>query len=300
MLLLDGGRVGVIQGFPGKVTVINPDDTPGGEIHIGGQPEEGGFNFLRQLFRCGDRLVGSRGRSSFDMETAKSVSTSSLAVMDLEGNDQVLLLEHTRERDLQRHVFDEAADFSELNTWTAGGSGTVYTAPVREAYTINVRNLEGDLVRVLTREFAPRKRSSEDKEEMTSGMVIVMDGVRQEIENKALDHDPAIMGLDVAADGRLFVRTCFDQEVLLEDGVAGRFDVISPSGEFLERLTLTVPGFDGDRDRLVFMDGESFLVIRNFDQAQEAMFAAFGDGEDDEEDSLEDAEPLEVVYYTMP
>jgi hypothetical protein len=105
----------------------------------------------------------------------------------------------------------------------------------------------------------------------------------------------------VASDGHLFVRTCYDQEDKLPEGVAGRFDVISPAGEFIEQLTLTVPDFKGDRDRLVFMDGQHFLVIRSFDQAQQAMFAGFEDDEEEEEeDDFDDAEPLEVVFYRVP
>ena len=96
LLLLADDKVGVIQGFPGKVTVINPDDTPGGEIHIGGSPEDGGFNFVRELTKCGDHLVGVRGRATFDMETAKSIAVNTLAIMDLEGNDQAVIVEHTQ------------------------------------------------------------------------------------------------------------------------------------------------------------------------------------------------------------
>jgi hypothetical protein len=299
LFLLDDGKIGVIQGFPGKVTVINPDDTPGGEIHIGGAPEEGGFNFVRKLARCGDNLVGVRGRNTFDMESGKSVATNTLAVMDMEGNDIAVVVEHTQEADLQRRVFDEKAEFSELDEWAIGPDGVLYTAPVRDDYTINARGLDGELVRVMTREFKPRHRDSEDKEELTDGMIIIINGVRQEIENKALDNDPAIMGLQVAGDGRLFVGTCYDQDKLLEVGTAGRYDIISPAGEFVEQMTLAVPGFDGDKDRLVFMDGVNFLVIRNFDQAQKAMMAGFGD-DDEEDEDLGDAEPLEVVYYRMP
>ena len=73
---------------------------------------------------------------------------------------------------------------------------------------------------------------------------------------------PGVNPITMSDDGRLFVLTCFDQEKLLETGTAGRFDVISPTGEFVEQLTLTVPGFDGDKDALIFLDGESFVVIR--------------------------------------
>jgi len=300
LLLFDEGQVGVIQGFPGKVTLINSDDTPGGEIHIGGTPEEGGFNFVRELSRCGSHLIGQRGRATFDMETAKSISTSTLAVMDLEGHDTAVIVEHSQESDMQRRVFDERAQFSELDVWAAGGEGALYTAPVRDEYVINQRNFDGELVRVMSRDFKPRHRNEEDKKELTDGMVIIMNGVRQEIESKALDNDPAVVGMDVASDGRLFVRNCFDEEDLLETGTAGRFDIIDSAGEFVEQLTLTVPDFKGDRDRLIFLDGVNFLIIRNFDQAQQAMFAGFGDGEEEEEDDLEDAEPLEVVFYRMP
>ena len=299
MLMLDDGQIGVIQGFPGKVTILNPDDTPGGEIHIGGSAEEGGFNFVRSLTRCDNHLVGTRGRATFDMESGKSVSTSTLAIMDMDGKDQVVVVEHTQESDMQRRVFDEAAEFSELDEWAIGPDGLLYTTPVRDEYIINVRNLQGELLRVMTREFKPRKRNQEDKDELTNGMVIIMNGVRQEIENKALDNDPPIMGLNVARDGRLYVRNCYDQDDLLELGVAGRFDVISPDGKFVEQLTVAVPDFDGKKDRLVFLDGETYVVIRNFDQAQQAMMAGFGD-DGEEDDSLDDAEPLEVVVCRVP
>ena len=122
LVLLADDKVGVIQGFPGKVTVLNPDDTPGGEIHIGGNPEDGGFNFVRVLVRCGDHLVGQRGRATFDMETAKSVSVGTLSIMDLEGRDQAVIADHSQEKDMKSRVLDEKAQFSDMDTWAAGGA----------------------------------------------------------------------------------------------------------------------------------------------------------------------------------
>jgi hypothetical protein len=113
-----------------------------------------------------------------------------------------------------------------------------------------------------------------------------------------IDRNPR-MPAPVAANGRLFVTTCYDQRKLLEGGVAGRWDVVSPDGEYIERLAVTVPDVDGTQDALFFMDGQGFLLIRNFDQATESMTAGFGgDGEASEDDG--DSEPLEVVYYRMP
>jgi hypothetical protein len=301
LFLMDQGRVGVIQGFPGRVTILNADDTPGGTIEIGGSAEEGGFNFVRALVKCGDHLVGAHGRAAFDMEKGKSVSTNTLSVMDMEGAQQVEICSHEQENDFQRRVFDEAAQFSELDTWSAWPGGLIYTAPVRDEYLIRVRDLDGSVVREMRRDFELRARDEEDKQELTDGMVIVMNGRRMEIESKALDTDPAIEAFEVAADGRLFVRTCWDARKLLADGVASRYDVISPEGEFIEQVSYIVPEFDNRDDRLVFMDGEHFLLIRNFDQAQDAMGAGFGGDEDeDAEEDLEEAEPIEVVLYRLP
>lgn len=305
LFLMDEGKVGVIQGFPGRVTIINPDDTPGGTIDIGGSAEEGGFNFVRELTKCGDHLVGAHGRATFDMEKGKSLSTNTLSVMDLEGVSQVDICSHSQENDFQRRVFDEAAQFSELDTWGAGADGTIYTAPERENYTIRVRGIDGEIIREMTREFEPRVREQADKDELTDGMVIVMNGRRMEIESKALDTDPAIDEFEVASDGRLFVSTCWDQRRLLSGGVASRYDVISHEGKFLEQVSYLVPEFDGRNDRLVFMDGTHFLLIRNFDQAQENMTAGFGGdaegaGDEEEEEDYEEAEPLEVVLYRIP
>jgi len=299
LLLLDDGKIGVVQGFPGKVTVINPDDTPGGEIHIGEAPEDGGFNLVQELTKCGSNLVGVRSRATFDMESGKSIATNILAVMDMEGNDTAIIVEHTQENDLHRRVFDEKALFSEMDEWAIGPDGILYTTPVRDEYVINARGLDGEMMRTMTREFKPRHRDEEDKPEPAGGMVIIVSGSQQEMESKFLDNDPAIMGLHVTDDGRLFVRTCFDQDKLLGIGTAGRFDVISPDGKFIEQMTLSVPDFDGEKDRLVFMDGTNFLVIRSFEQAQQAMMAGFGSEEEKDED-LDDAEPLEVVLYRMP
>ena len=66
---------------------------------------------MRELTRCGDHLVGARGRATFDMETGKSVTTSTLAIMDLEGKDQVVVVEHTQENDMAAAGFRRGRRF---------------------------------------------------------------------------------------------------------------------------------------------------------------------------------------------
>jgi hypothetical protein len=291
--------IGVVQGFPGKVTYLAADGTPEGEAGIGGDASEGGFHFMRELYRAGDRLVGASGRGSFDMEKGTSRTNSAISVMDMQGNILASFAEHTDERDFQKFVFDEAKDWAEYEAWCVSPEDLVYSAAERDRYRINVRDFAGDLVRVYERPFEVRRREKQDKDDVGSGMVIVINGRRQEPEVHALDTDPAIAFLNSAADGRIFVTTCWDVRDRLDAGTAGRFDVISPADGFVERLTLTFPGFDPTQDRLAWLDGTHFLVIRNFDAAQDAMDAG-GDDDGDAEVDFADAEPLEVILVRIP
>jgi hypothetical protein len=118
------------------------------------------------------------------------------------------------------------------------------------------------------------------------------------MEKRPLDTDPAIVALEYARDGRLFATTCHHANGQLGADVAGRFDVISPEGEYLQELTLTFAGFDPEQDVLVFLDGTSFLILCNYEDAQKAINAAFLPEE--ERDDLNDAEPLEVIFVTLP
>jgi len=300
MLLLEDGAIGLIQGFPGRIIGINADGSPAGDITLGGGAEEGGFSFIRECVRIGDHFVANTGRMVFDMNTGKSDRTATLGVYDLQGTQTATIAEHTQEDDLNRQVFDEAADFSELNEWAAGPDGTVYTTPAHEEYVLTARDLQGTVRRTLRRPFTARKRTQAEKDELTNGINIVMNGQRMEVDNKSLDVDRAIRDLAVASDGRLFVTNCYQYRAHLPVGTAGRFDVISPQGEFVEELTLMVPDFDGGQDVLFFLDGKHFMVIKNYDSANDAMDAGFGDEGREEQEEAVDVEPLAVIFLVMP
>lgn len=296
MVLLDEGGVGVIQGFPGRIIGLHADGTPAGNTTLGGDPGEGGFGFLRECLRSGDLYVANTGRMVFDMGTGQADLTSTLAVYDLKGTQQAVVAEHSRASDLNRQVFDEAAEFSELIEWAVGPDGLVYTTPLHEAYRLTVRNLRGETLRTLQRPFTPRTRTRADKDELTNGINIVVNGQRQQVQNKALDMDPAIRDVAVAGDGRVFVTNCYENRTLLPRGMAGRYDVISPTGALLEELTLLVPGFNGKQDALLFLDGTHFVAVRNFDSANATMDAQ----PDADADETGVAEPLEVIFLAMP
>ena len=290
------GSLGVVQGFPGRLIGIGTDGIPTSDITLGGSAEEGGFSFLRACAVAGDGFVASTGRMAFDMATAKARTNSTLGYYDHQGALIAAIVEHSKESDLSHSVYDEAAEFSELDTWAVGPGGLLYTVPARDAYAVNVRNLQGELVATYERPFTPRPRTRAEKDKMASDINIVVNGQKQEVQNKALDTDPPIRELSTAADGRLFVTNCYGYRAHLPLGTAGRYDVISPSGEFLEELTLLVPDFDGKQDVLFFLDGTSFLVIKNFDSANDVM----ENQDETEKEAATGVEPLSVIFLSLP
>ena len=293
--------IGVVQGFPGKVIYLSDDGTPAGEARIGGEASEGGFRFVRQMYCTSGMLVGATGRGAFDMEKGTSTTTSSIAVMDMQGAISASFAEHVQEQNFQKFEFDEAANWAEYSAWCAGSRGLVFSAAARDRWAINVRDLAGNLVRTYERPFSVRERTAEDKAEVGSDMRIVMNGRRVVPEIKALDTDDAIRALNAAVDGRLFVTSCWDVRARLEPGTAARYDVIAPDGKLVEQLTLTFAGFDPELDGLVWLDGTRFLVIRNLEAVQAAMDAGDdGAAPADADADLGDVEPLEVVLVRIP
>ncbi len=298
----DDQTLGVVQGFPGKVTLLNLDGTPAGTITIGGEASEGGFNFVRKAMFADGKLVVQKGRGSFDQKTSKSHMTTTLSILNSEGHELVQIASRDQENDFAHRVFDEAKEFSEMNQWTLSPQGIIFTTPEREAYVIASYNLDGQLQHTLRRPFTTRKRKDDDKEKIASGVTMIMNGRRMEVETHVLDTDPAIIGLNVAADGRLFVTNSFAKSTELPDGIGARYDVISPTGEFLEELSLLIPDFNGENDDITFLDGTHFLHLRNIKSARDAARMGFGGGDqkDEDEEDLGDVEPLEIVMYTLP
>lgn len=292
-----GDRVGMVQSFPGKVIYVDRDGLPAGGFTLGGE-EAGGHYSIRDLRSTGAVLVGHTDRSSIDFDADQARTRAALSVLDFNGAFGTELVSHEVSRGIMTIALDEAAEWAEFATWAVGPGGVVATAAERDDWAINERSLDGNILRTLRRPHKVRKRTAEEKEEAVSRIHIAVATGRSTMEKKALDADPAIVDLQYAGDGRLYVTTCHNAAGLLDKGVAGRFDVIAPEGKFLEELTVTFAGHDPEQDVLIFLDGTRFLVLRNFKDAEKAMRAAILPEEEREDPG--DAEPLEVVLVKMP
>jgi hypothetical protein len=293
-----GDRVGLVQGYPGKVVFLDHAGVPAGGFKLGDEAEQGGFYAIRDLRCTGTGLVGHTDRSSDDFDADRSSTRSTLSVLDLDGVFTAELASHEVARGIRNIVLDEEASWAEFNSWAVSPRGVVATVAERKAWAVNERSLDGVLRRVLRRTCRPCKRTSEEKEEAVSRIRLSTVVAGATIEKRPLDTDPAIVDLQYAADGRLFVTTCQNAPERLAEGVAGRFDIVTPEGEFLEELTLTFAEHDPGQDVLIFLDGTRFLILRNYVDAEKAIYAALLPEEDGED--LSDAEPFEVVLARVP
>ena len=296
LVLLPDDAVGVVHGFPGRIIGIDTHGDPAGNVTFGGGAEQGGFVILRRCIRVGDRYVADAGRMVFDQENGDMDRTMSLAVYDLAGNETALIAAKSARSNFNDPVYDERAEFSGFAAWAAAPDGRVYTAPERDAWVIRVCGPDGAELATWRRPFTPRRRTAAEKDDVGSGFNVRANGRDLEVDNRILDTDPAIMNLTAGPDGRLYVTDAHDTRAHLPAGTAARYDVLAPDGALVEELTLTFPGFDGTRDALLFLDGEHFVVIRNFEGATAAMERA--PGEESAEDGQE-AAPLEVVGVKM-
>ena len=295
IFLNNPNQIGVSQGFPGKIVLLNLDGTPGGSIKPGSNAEAGGFAYVGEAFKRNGHLVVNHGSGAFDMESGKIRSTTMLSKLDIEGIESSRFAEHIQERDMSKQVYDEKANTSELDTWALGNEH-VFTVPYRDRYFINVKNMDGSLARTISRPFQPRQRSSEDKNELISGFQVVINGQKMEVEEHILNFDPALSNMRVGQGGRLYVTNCFQNSNLLPAGEAARFDIISKDGKLVEELILKVEGFNPKQDRLAFLDGIHFLWVRNFKSASEAMNSSLAGADSSSEDYLEEVEPLEIIF----
>lgn len=291
LFLLPGGRVGVITGFPGEVVTLEADGDPGPTISPG-DVTEGGFRILFDVASAGDRLYFCGARMGRTDEGMKE--TRYLSINEADGTETTVLMEKVRTRDFSRPTFDEPEEYFVQGRWDAAPDGRVYAAAERDAYAVNVYSPDGVLERVFTRAYTPYSRTQEEKDAVGSDMMIVVNGERLEMERTVLDTAPCIEGLRVDDDGLIWITNGHADK---HDGVFRQYDVFSPEGVFLRQVNVVCPGDNLD-DGLLPLGGGRFLRIKGMRSARDAANAGFGHEGDAEAGTDDDAEPLELLFYT--
>ncbi len=293
MLLLPDGSLGITQTFPGKIIKVDRDGEPAGEIPLGaGGEEKGGmFALFNALARGGSLVVAGEKMGS---DPAVFSRTRFLATILPDGTEQVRLLTDVMTQNSADFVWDEERDyFVHLGGLALGPDGLIYAAPERNQYLINVYQPDGELVRVIEREFKQQKRSEEEIRMINDTRRMMRNG--QDVPKHIGSHAPCISRLWVDSDNRLWVlhsRSGTDQP----DGILQTYDVFDKQGLLVRQLSFACPG-DAKEDRLFPLTDGRAVLVKGYWSAVLATIGVRGSAAAD--DDSDEASPLELVVYEM-
>ncbi|MBN1426525.1 hypothetical protein JXA88_18400 [Candidatus Fermentibacteria bacterium] len=258
LLFMPDSTLGAVHFMTGSVVCFDRDNVPGRTIAFGGERTSGGMHSLRSLRNRGGVLVGCAGLLEIsDGGTARR--TEYLGRFTPEGKEIARYLEHTTENPLGRPSFNEKASyFPSRGGWAVGPDGTVYAAAARDKYEVCVFDPDGKLVRIIEREFSPRKRTHEEKDQVVEGVVMLINGERVRPEATVEDYPPCILDLWVDDRGMLYVRHANSAEAQ-PDGVMYTLDVFDPKGNYVAEAAIACEG-DPTDDELFYL-GDDIMVL---------------------------------------
>lgn len=292
LLKMPDGSLGLVQMFPGKITMIDTEGTPRGEFKVNaGDPTAGGFMMFFDVFSGSGQLLVT-GEAIAQKPPTGQLRTNFVASYDVEGHELTRFHSQEREMDFTRFEFvEDEMDRVDFRKACVGTDGRVYLAPVRNKYLINVYRPDGALDRVIEREFTHRPRSDKDYEAVKTAVEAQL----AQLPNAVLEvsrTEPDIGGLHFGTDGNLWVtssRSGFEQP----EGVLSTYDVFSPDGHFIKQVRARCPG-NGLEDTLFFTPGGDAVMVTGFTSAVRAMQGGGAGAAPAEE---EEAKPMEVIYY---
>jgi hypothetical protein len=296
MLFLPDGTLGLVQVFPGKITQIDLDNNPAGEIKIGGDPTQGGFAILRDAQCAGGNLVLCPTMVHPDPERPQQTRHDLLASYNTDGTPSTTYLEREYTWDFTDFTLDEnELYFVYPRRFAVGGEGQVAAAPHRDTYAISVYDRDGTLNRVIEREYEPWPRDDEGRQIVEA----IFSGVSRqfpfEIATHIADTEPVVMTMQYAEDGDLWVQT--SRGAYGNDpGTLVTYDVFDPEGHFVKQVAFPVEG-DARDDALILNRAiDRAVLVKGF---TDAMITLQGGSRGEEADAEEDAAGMEVVCYAV-
>jgi hypothetical protein len=290
MFVRPDGTVAMIQGFPGRIVLLNADGTPAGEAGYAPAGAGGGqFAVIVRGFAHTDGMALAGIRMSFG-GGSQSTQSFFLSRCDARGAEQQVLLSKEHVVDYADLQMDELGMDFVWQRVAVGSDGRIYAAPERNAYAIRVFGPDGTLEATLERPYTAPARTDDQRETarrilegVAANYPAPLRGVNIE------DTEPAVGGLFPTSDGRLWVVTGRSQ-VDLPGGAWIVLDVFGPDGAFEKQVALP-GGHDAGRDMLVILPDTRVVVVSGALDAwlnQQAVAAGAAE-----------ATPLEVICYTM-
>jgi WD40 repeat protein len=291
MLFMPDGSLGLVQVFPGKVTKIATDGTPTGVMEVG-DPTEGGFLMMFDCVSGGSQVIITAEKINPENGGLAHRRNNFVAAFDDEGNETVRYFTNEYFWDFTNFTFDESAinrvDFRKV---AVGKDGRVYVAAERDDYVINVYAPDGELERVIEREFTGRKREEAEFNRVKE----TMEAALAQIPNAKIvpsENEPDIGSINFGIDGNLWVansRSGFEEP----EGILTSWDVFSPDGHFIKTVSAACEG-DGENDIIIWTPEGNAVLVTGFTEAIRALQSQGAAGGEEDDDG--EAAPMEIIY----
>jgi hypothetical protein len=219
--------------------------------------------------------------------------TSVLSFVDGTGKNEIRLHSQQSSLKVASALIAEKEWDSFRNRWTASSDGRAFSSKDFGEYAITVWDSEGNVDRVIHREYKPHVRT----EEQSTELLEIYKGFTRafQIPNMKYELQPnwnPVQQLWARDDGTLWVLSSNGAREL-PDGVAGRFDVYDKKGRYLKQVTLKGQG-DATKDGYFFVKDRLF-VVTDFLSAMMALQGGGGQAADTDDD----AEPMQVISYIV-
>lgn len=289
LVFLPGDLLGVGVGFPGKMVVLKLDGTPVTTYYPIGEPAEGNAGVMISLRNVDGILVASGGRVVFeDQGNSHTLRFLSVSEPGIDGFTRIL--EKSTPFDPTGRRFVEIDNYYIDGSWALGPEGNIFAPMERDAYEISVFDKTGKLLYVFGRRYEPRKRTNDDKDEVTP--LINPGGDPGNRDWDIDDHEECVSRIMINPDDRtVWVLTPHgsnDQP----DGILETWDVFGFDGQYQNQVSIPL-GHEMNDGTCYLVGGNRLVVVKGTG-------SAFGNDDEPGEDGEEtEVEPLEVICYEM-
>lgn len=296
VLVLPGERVGAVRRFPASLVSVNHDGDPAAGSFASTTP---GHAFAAGAFGGGN-LVLAGNRSVQGEQPGTQTVHSFLASYSADGQAQVEYHHTQRWVDYQHNfVFNEKQAINDfLYAFDVGPDGRVFVLPDRDRYEISVFRPDGQLDRIIERDFTPRPRTARERARMEALAERRFRTFPFDLSLEFSETESVIAwyhrGLQVATDGSLWVRHCRSAENL-PAGVLVRFDVFDAQGSFVRQVDVAAPG-DPMLDGVFLVGTDRLIVVHGF---VDSMRSIVGGGQGPLTEDGYEVPAVEVVCYRI-
>jgi len=292
--LTPAGEIAVLQAFPPKIVLLTPEGDPAGEYPMPKMTGQG-FQIMVGAQLCGDNVAMMQMHNRQLEDGTGFIMREVLTLSPKNSSDVIEVASAEAKLDFNNIVMAET-EFSGMRNgrWAAIPDGRVVAAPDYLEYKIDVYGPDGKLQQVVTRDYPPHKRTSDEKAFVET--IFQRATASMPFPNKQFVisdiHNP-IGQLLAREDGSLWVATSRGRFDRSEDSI-GVYDVYDSAGHFAQQIDLK--GEADPWDDLILFVGDHLLVVTDW---LPAVIALQGGGAGADEELEEEVEPMQVICYRL-